>query len=187
MNVVEEIEEILCTVGASRYGSEKISQLQHALQCATHAESDGASAALITAALLHDIGHLIGSQYEGMAEKGIDRRHEVIGRVFLSKWFGEDVTAPVALHVPAKRYLCAVDSDYAYALSPASQRSLELQGGAFDGNDARRFIESPRAKDAVRLRRWDEDSKNPDAMTPGLNHFLCYVKVALQSAPAQQA
>lgn len=177
-----EIGEILAGKGAKRYGDESVSQLEHALQCAALAENSGASPAMITACLLHDIGHMIDNHYEGAAGRGIDRRHEKIGSAFLAKWFGPAVTEPVILHVPAKQYICAVDSEYADTLSPGSVRSLELQGGPFDSEDARRFIRQTYAQDAVQLRRWDDEAKVPEAPTPPLEHFLCYVAVALKSS-----
>jgi predicted HD phosphohydrolase len=45
--------------GQGRYGSEQVSQLQHALQCAVLAKRQGAGSAMIAAALLHDLGHII--------------------------------------------------------------------------------------------------------------------------------
>ncbi len=76
MNPVEEIAAVLRNVGAERYGDNDVSQLQHALQCAALAQADGASVELATAALLHDIGHLVDVHYEGAAEAGRDRRHD---------------------------------------------------------------------------------------------------------------
>ena len=177
-----QIGEILAGNGANRYGDEAISQLEHALQCAALAENSGASPAMITACLLHDIGHMVDNHFEGAARRGIDRRHEKIGAAFLAQWFGTAVTEPVILHVPAKQYICAVDSEYTDMLSPASVRSLELQGGPFDSEDARRFIRRAYAQDAVQLRRWDDEAKDQEAKTPPLEHFLCYVEVALKSS-----
>ena len=176
MSPIQEIERILMTTGANRYGSEQINQLQHALQCATLAEDNYASPALITAALLHDIGHLVDNHSVGATSKGIDRRHERIGSAYLKQWFADDVVAPVALHVPAKRYLCAADPVYFEKLSPASVRSLELQGGQFDRDQARSFFERDYAPDAIRLRQWDEKAKDPEARTPTLDHFLRHVE-----------
>ena len=177
-----QIGEIVAGKGANRYGDESISQLDHALQCAALAENSGASPSMITACLLHDIGHMVYNHFEGAARRGVDRRHERIGAAFLAQWFGPAVTEPVILHVPAKQYICAVDSEYAATMSPASIRSLELQGGPFDSEDARRFIRKSYAQDAVQLRRWDDEAKVPDATTPPLDHFLCYVEVALKSS-----
>jgi len=178
MSSMDEIVELLSVKGARQYGSENVSQFQHALQCAALAESEDAPSTLITAALLHDIGHLIDTRFEGAAANGIDRKHEQIGHAYLGKWFGEEVTGPVALHVPAKRYLCAVDPGYFDTLSFGSVRSLNLQGGPFESNDAREFLRLPHAKEAIRLRRWDEAAKDPAAKTDSLDHFLCHVEAA---------
>ncbi len=180
MSPTQEIEKVLRTNGAKRYGTEAVNQLQHALQCATLAESSNAPPALITAALLHDIGHLVDNRAKGAAAQGIDRRHEQIGSAYLKQWFGDAVVAPVALHVPAKRYLCAVDPSYFESLSAASVRSLKLQGGIFKKDQAHSFFERTYAPDAVQLRRWDEQSKDPQAKTPALDHFLYHVEVASQ-------
>ena len=55
---VEEIIALYEDRGREHYG-EDVSQLDHALQCAALAQADGASDALVAAALLHDIGHLV--------------------------------------------------------------------------------------------------------------------------------
>jgi predicted HD phosphohydrolase len=75
------------------------------------------------------------------------------------------------LHVDAKRYLCLADALYWDSLSPASQHSLELQGGAFSPADAQAFLAQPHWRDAVSLRRWDDLAKVPGAPTPPLAHF----------------
>jgi predicted HD phosphohydrolase len=59
MNFIDEIFELFEQHGGADYGGERVSQLEHALQCAASAEEAGADAALISAALLHDIGHLV--------------------------------------------------------------------------------------------------------------------------------
>ena len=64
MQKIEAIKQILLETGGERYGGEDISQLQHALQCASLAEAAKASPALISAALLHDIGHLVKLLHE---------------------------------------------------------------------------------------------------------------------------
>ena len=70
------ILDILAAKGGAQYGHEAVSQLEHALQCATLAESTNRSAELITACLLHDLGHLIHDLGEDIADCGIDDRHE---------------------------------------------------------------------------------------------------------------
>jgi len=155
-----------------------VTQLEHALQTALHAESAGAGAALITASLLHDLGHLINDQGETPTLRGIDDRHELAAISTLRSLFGEDVLAPIRLHVQAKRYLCARGDgivsgpQYRSSLSADSVRSLALQGGAFDEQQADRFITQPHAPEAVRLRRWDDLAKVARKPTPPLAHYL---------------
>lgn len=176
MNPIDQIMDTLRSLGEQRYGRENVSQLAHALQSATLAEQDGATSALITASLLHDMGHLVDKRFELGQDKDIDRHHEDIGAAYLSAWFPEEVTTPIRLHVPAKRYLCAVDDGYFDDLSDASVRSLELQGGAFTPDEADKFIAQPYAKDAVRLRRWDDLAKVPEQKTPALEYFQTHVE-----------
>ncbi|MCY4592742.1 MAG: HD domain-containing protein [Alphaproteobacteria bacterium] len=171
MSGLDRIMTILETRGAGQYDDEPVSQLQHALQCAHRAEASGAPARLVVAALLHDIGHLIHGLGDDPAGKGIDDRHERLGERFLSRWFDETVTAPVGLHVDAKRCLCAIDPAYFGTLSAASVRSLELQGGPFGKAEAAAFMDGPHARDAIAVRRWDEQSKDPVAVTPDLEHY----------------
>lgn len=179
MTPTDRLFDTLEKEGGAQYGLEAISQLEHALQCAKLAEAEDAGAALITAALLHDVGHLIHKLGDA-AERDIDDRHEALGEKLLRKWFDEDVVRPVALHVAAKRYLCAVEPDYFGTLSRASVRSLELQGGPYDPAKAGEFIAAPGGEDAVRLRRWDEEAKVPNLQTPPLAHFRPYVEACLK-------
>ncbi len=178
MDAIETLFGLMNRMGAIRYGSEAVSQLDHALQCAALAEREGASPQLVAAALLHDIGHLTADD-EGASLQGIDARHEIDGSGFLAAWFGGEVTRPVRLHVDAKRYLCAVEPAYFDGLSPASVRSLALQGGPFSEEEARRFIAQAQAPEAVRLRRWDDGAKVKGAETPPLGHYRLHLEEAL--------
>ena len=180
MSVVNDLFEILEARGAARYGMERINQLEHALQCALMAEKEDAGPALVTAALLHDIGHLLHKLGQESTARGVNDRHERLGEKFLAKHFDEAVVQPVALHVDAKRYLCATEDDYFGRLSRGSVRSLELQGGPFSGDEADAFISKPFGADAVRLRRWDEQAKVPDMALPPLAHFRATVDSCLR-------
>lgn len=59
MDTADFILETLVVQGERLYGGEKVTQLEHALQSAALAEAEDAPAALVVAALLHDIGHLL--------------------------------------------------------------------------------------------------------------------------------
>lgn len=183
MHCADKIAELFQTKGAAYYGSEPVNQLQHALQSAYLAEESGADRPLVVAALLHDIGHLLGRGDEGLAEEGIDARHELSGARYLARWLGPAVSEPVRLHVQAKSYLCAVDPDYYDGLSQASKDSLAVQGGVFDEEQVTQFTREPWFQDAVRLRRWDDLAKSPEAGTPGLDHYLEMVEELAAASP----
>jgi len=168
---IANITELLSVQGHQQYGLEAVSQLEHALQCATLAEAADASPEMITACLLHDLGHLLNSE-KAVAEHDIDDCHEYRALGFLKTLFPPPVTEPIRLHVAAKRYLCAVDASYHDNLSPASQLSLQLQGGIFSELAAAEFIEQPYAPEALQLRIWDDQAKVATLSTPDLAHFL---------------
>lgn len=167
---VDEILVLYETRGARMYGSEPVSQSEHALQCAMLAAKGGASAELIAAAFLHDVGHLI-AELPHTLERESDDVHQYLPIPFLRGTFSDAVLEPIRLHVDAKRYLCRVDAGYWDALSPASKHSLELQGGTFDALFADRFLARPFAWDAIRLRRWDDTAKDAGRAIPSLREF----------------
>jgi len=168
---MEQIMRLLREAGSEYYGEEAVTQLQHALQSAHLAEKEGAPPALVVAALLHDIGHLLEGGDGRAARQGIDAKHEDGGSAFLRRWFDADVIEPVRLHVRAKAYLVATEPGYFETLSPASVRSLELQG-RMSPEEAEAFRNSPHAEAAIALRRWDDEAKDPEAITPDVAHYL---------------
>ena len=102
---------------------------------------------------------------------GTDNRHSHQGADWLAQWFGPEVTEPVRLHVAAKRYLCAVEPGYFERLSEASVYTLSVQGGPMSADEVAAFEALPEARAAVRLRRWDEAAKEPDADDPGFDSY----------------
>jgi phosphonate degradation associated HDIG domain protein len=180
VNVIDHILSLFAARGRGAYFGEAVTQTEHALQCAHLAEQSGADAALVAAALLHDLGHLLHGLAEDVAEQGIDGRHEDGGARWLDRYFGPAVVDPVRLHVAAKRYLCAVAPDYAAALSPASLRSLRLQGGPFTPDEVRRFEQEPWFRSAVAVRRWDDVAKVPGLAVPGLEHYRSLLEAVLR-------
>ena len=145
------------------------------MQCAHLAESEGADDALVAAALLHDLGHMLNPQGETPTARGIDDQHQYFAIPFIRPLFPPEVVDPIRLHVDAKRALCALDPGYHEALSDDSKRSLELQGGTYTAEEARLFVAKPYARDAMRVRRWDDQAKVPGKVTPGIDHYLAVV------------
>ncbi len=179
MSALDDIRAAFAKRGADTYG-EGVSQLEHALQCGACAERDGATPALITATLLHDIGHLLHDLPQDIADKGIDTEHESLGSAWLSQHFGPDVTEPVRLHVAAKRYLATVEKGYYELLSAASIQSLKLQGGLMSPEETRKYEAERFAADGIKLRRWDDEGKIVGARTPDLGHFETFVSQVLR-------
>lgn len=169
-----DIRHLYTTRGQSQYGREEINQLEHALQCAHLAEQAGETPQTIVACLLHDLGHLLAAQREGLADHGQDKDdlHQFIALPFLRDLLPDAVLEPIRLHVDAKRYLCTAEPGYRDTLSPASVHSLALQGGAYSAQEAQAFMQQPFAAEAVRLRRYDDLAKVPQKITPALDHYL---------------
>jgi|688.fasta_scaffold44971_2 phosphonate degradation associated HDIG domain protein len=178
--VVDYIIELFNAKGGDLYGGEAVTQLQHGLQAAHHAYVAKSSDALITAALLHDIGHLIHDLPDDATERGIDDLHEELGAVFLKKYFIPAVVEPVNLHVAAKRYLCLVEPSYHDTLSPISKSSLLLQGGIMNNEEKENFEKNEFYKDAVVLRKWDDLAKDPDFSTNSIEFYKDIISNSLK-------
>ena len=162
MTGIDAIAELFAGPGARDYLGEAVTIGEHMRQAGALAEAAGADAPLVAAALLHDVGHL---------RTETDARHGSGGARWLSQWFGPAVTEPVRLHVAAKRYLCATEPGYFGRLSPESVRTLALQGGPMTPERAAAFEALPYARDAVAVRRWDDEAKDPSVTPPAFAHF----------------
>jgi phosphonate degradation associated HDIG domain protein len=181
--LLEEILHAFAERGSCTYFGEAVSTTEHALQAAYFAQAEGAPPALIVAALLHDIGHLIDGVPDDLAEWTSDAHHEAIGSRWLAQRFGPEVWQPVRLHVAAKRYLCAKEPGYLASVSPASIVTLKLQGGAMSPAETAQFESEPFHRDALRIRRCDDRGKIAGLATPGLADYREMIE-SLQLAPS---
>ncbi len=176
---VDRLAELFASAGADDYLGEPVTVAQHLLQSAALAAAAAAPPALVAAALLHDTGHLRGSDpgsdeaelsgQELMA--GTDNDHGERGAAWLARWFPATVTEPVRRHVAAKRYLCTAEPGYFALLSPASVYTLSVQGGPMSAAEAREFEAGGYAAGPVAVRRWDDQAKDPAARVPGFAHY----------------
>ena len=178
--MVQKIISLFKEKGHSLYGGEAVTQMEHALQAATFAKRNNASDALITASLLHDIGHLLHELPDNAPDHGVDDLHEELAALFLNKYFVQEVVEPVKLHVQAKRYLCFVDPNYYNTLSEPSRQSLALQGGFMNADEATDFEKFQNYKEAVLLRTWDELAKDPAMQTDPIETFAPHIANTLK-------
>jgi predicted HD phosphohydrolase len=178
LSSLDDLERLYAARGHLSYG-EGISQIEHALQCAARAQSRGAPPHLVLAALVHDVGHLLDNEQDAVER---DLGHEIAGAAALEGLFGEAVCAPIALHVAAKRYLCHREPAYMARLSAASRASLALQGGPLDAAAAAAFEQRPGWREAVELRRCDDDGKREDAAARGMSDMAALLRALARSA-----
>jgi len=149
-----------------QYGQERVTELAHALQCAELADSAGADEELVLACLLHDVGRYavaqdeISDTLEAVATRSAEARgHHEAGADLIATHVPERVTFLIRAHTDAKRYLCAAEPGYHDTLSVGSKHTLTLQGGAMTAEEMRRADTNPWWRDALRLRRWDDEAK----------------------------
>jgi phosphonate degradation associated HDIG domain protein len=168
-------------VGANNY-DEQVTQLEHALQTAENARQDGAPAAEIVAALLHDIGHFLVDEHRQHGDfLTRDLRHEDAGAAWLARFFPTEAITPVRLHVSAKRWLCTQDARYWHGLSDASKHSLEVQGGTMSPDEIAAFEATPGWRAALALRQRDDLAKERGRQVPGLESFRSLVVGCLKT------
>jgi predicted HD phosphohydrolase len=111
---LDDIESLFQRRGGEQYSGEPVTQLEHALQCGALAEAEGADDELVTAAFLHDLGHLLQDLGETPTLRGVDDVHQYAALPFLRGLFGERVLGGIQLHVDAKRYLCSTPVSYTH-------------------------------------------------------------------------
>ncbi len=202
--MAEHLMSMLESLAEHSYG-ENLSMLAHVLQTAAHvqaacpASGDGGSQSaalsasqadaaargddeLVVAALLHDIGHLLG-------ETGTHGRadHAELGAAFLRPWLPATVVEPIRLHVAAKRHMVAADPAYGERLSDASRITLQQQGGPFDAAGSERFGAEAHAGRAMLLRVCDDLGKQPGSPTAGLDEYRLGIEAALAAGPIDPA
>lgn len=166
-DIVTAFGDLLAGAGGQDYLGEEVTVAAHLLQAGGLARAAGATDALVAAALLHDVGHIVEKRQSVETE-----RHDDAGARWLATWFGLEVTEPVRLHVQAKRYLCTVEPSYFDRLSAASVHTLKLRGGLMSAAEVAEFEANPYYRDAVAVRRWDDEAKDPNAETPDYAEFV---------------
>ncbi|QXE33458.1 metal-dependent phosphohydrolase [Streptomyces sp. GMY02] len=153
-NSVDELMDLLHACRGVRDfpggGADSVDLHEHALQTAALLRRrHPADKELQIAGLVHDLGHLL--------LPGDDVGHAGRAADAVRPLLGHRVARLVQLHVPAKRYLAAMEPWH--TLPEHSARTLLRQGGPMTRAEAEAFALDPMAEDAVRLRRADEEGR----------------------------
>jgi predicted HD phosphohydrolase len=164
--MADRLIEAMTKSAARQYGTEGVTELAHALQCAELAAAAGADEELALACLLHDVGRYAVAQeeiddtLEQVAPRGgtVPGHHEA-GADLIQPYVPKRVAFLVRAHADAKRYLCAADPGYYDTLSKGSKHTLTIQGGVMTADEAVSTATQPWWPDALRLRRWDDQAK----------------------------
>ena len=171
LSSADEVFELLESGGGEAYFGEPVTVLEHSLQAAWFVQQGGRESTLVAAALLHDLGHLLHSEGEDAATRGLDTQHEELAVAALGDHLPASVLDPIRMHVAAKRYLCFAEPDYLAALSPASVESLALQGGPMTADESEAFLAQPHAREALALRHADDAAKIRGLEVPPLESY----------------
>ena len=157
--------------GETNY-DENVTQLEHGLQTAALARTAGATPQQVISALFHDLGHLLVDEHAGEGDfLDEDLNHEEVGAAYLRPFFPPEVIVPIALHVPAKRYLCTVDDSYYSGLSESSKHRFRVQGEKMSYEEKALFEDTPHLELACQLRRWDDAGKQGGLEVPDLEAY----------------
>ena len=163
---IGDVDTLLATLeaGAGATDAEDVDLLAHGLQCAANLAAVAPHDQMLqVAGLVHDIGTVLCPDRP--------RTHARGGAAAVADLLGERVAWLVGHHDEAKRYLVTVDADYTARLSPASVRTLEVQGGRLDDGERTRLESEPWLADLLTLRRADDDAKIPVRVVPDLAHW----------------
>ena len=169
MQVIEKIISNF-TNNQSLYIGENVTMSQHMIQAAMLAEKAKCKKEVICSCLLHDYGHFIIENPDGLVEANLDGEHESIGYEYLKSFFKEEVVEPIKYHVRAKRYL-ARDKKYFNKLSEASKISLNLQGGVLNDDECKEFERKKFFKSSILVRKFDEAAKKIDIKMKSIHQY----------------
>ena len=169
--------------GSQDYIGEPVSQTEHMVQAAMHAEKDGQSDEVILASLLHDIGHLVifdhqeeqhnipNNNITTMGTVGV-KNHEKVGADYLRKLnIPYPIPELVEGHVQAKRYLTCINPEYHERLSSASRKSLQFQGGPMTHMESIVFKKNPLFQTFLDMRRYDDAAKETNIKIKDLQYY----------------
>ena len=147
-----------------------MSTTEHSLQTAWFAQTAGAPEALVVAALLHDIGHLLEEVPEALGEWTTDARHEELGAHWLARRFGPRSPSRCGCTCPPSATCARPTRSYFAHLSPP--RSHAHTAGRPDvAAEVARFEREHYWREAVQVRQWDDQGKVAGLVTAPLEAY----------------
>lgn len=160
-SITAELLNLMVSNGAAEYAGEAVSQLQHMYQAGELARQSAYAEETILAAFLHDIGHISEAinASNDMDGWGIVEHEKVGAHYLIQLGFSKRLAELVDSHVYAKRYLTWKDQAYYDALSEASKKTLEFQGGRMTEEEAKLFEADPLFEQKIQLRLLDDQAK----------------------------
>jgi phosphonate degradation associated HDIG domain protein len=172
-SITDQVFSLYEQHGDEDYIGEPVSQLEHMAQAASLAESEGFDDEVVLAAFFHDIGHLCAAGLEVESMDGMGAMdHEQLGSSYLlNLGFSDRLAMLVQSHVVAKRYLTFKYPDYYQELSPASQVTLNFQGGIMSLEEATAFEANPDHKLMIRFRFWDDEAKRTNVPVDNISRL----------------
>ncbi|KAJ2756331.1 hypothetical protein GGI19_000932 [Coemansia pectinata] len=167
---VTTVFELLENAGKKEHIGGKITRLDHALQVAQLAKSEGADEETILAALFYDIGHLCLSteQRRDVCDKNFLSYHLTnttrntsaidygrIGGEYLRQFgFPKKTCELIESDVMARRYILTVDPQRLITPAVVSVVYESYRAGPLSSTEMREFENDPLFKQKVQLRRW---------------------------------
>ena len=158
-NIVSKLLHLLEKKGSNiQYGNENVTQLEHALQCAELAENNNFSKEIITAALLHDIGHFLAD--DDMDGYGVKDHGKLASEYLKNIGVSKNIYKLIEKHTDVKRYLVTKNiNNYYNKLSEASKKTFEIQGGRMSKEELKLMDKNIKLADMIKVRIYDDKSK----------------------------
>lgn len=171
--IVAEVFQLYERFGSTDYIGEDVTQIEHMCQSAQFAEAEGQEDEIILAAFFHDIGHLLENIHstESMEGYGVVDHELIAGNYLRDLGFSERIARLVEMHVQTKRYLTFRYPDYFDNLSKASQKTLSMQGGRMNEEEAGHFENDELCRLHIKIREWDDSAKRTGQPVPELDKY----------------
>jgi predicted HD phosphohydrolase len=174
----EQITDSFDEASRIRYGESAVTELEHALQCAEHADQAGADEELVFAAMMHDVGRyavpqeLVSDTLQDVEIADNALGHGERGAQLMENMLPERSLFCIRYHAESKMYLCQTNPNYRAKLSGASVKTLAIQSTNYDQVRLDELYGHQWWPDAIRVRTWDDAAKVKGRITRPLDYWV---------------